>query len=78
VRSPSTGHSNSPTSRGALHERPTWPSARPATPSPDWAALHVKERGQYLRRLAEFIEDNVERLAIVECLDMAMLEDEPA
>lgn len=41
---------------------------------PDWSARHVKERGHYLRRLADLIEDNVERLAIVECLDMAMLE----
>ena len=40
-----------------------------------WAGLHVKERGQYLRRLAELIDDNVERLAIVECLDTAMLEE---
>ncbi|MFY9783332.1 MAG: aldehyde dehydrogenase [Acidimicrobiales bacterium] len=41
---------------------------------PDWSGRHVKERGRYLRRLAELIEDNIERLAIVECLDMAMLE----
>ena len=41
---------------------------------PDWSGRHVKERGHYLRRLADLIEDNVERLAIVECLDMAMLE----
>jgi betaine-aldehyde dehydrogenase/5-carboxymethyl-2-hydroxymuconic-semialdehyde dehydrogenase len=40
-----------------------------------WANLHVKERGQYLRRLADLIDDNVERLAIVECLDTAMLEE---
>jgi 5-carboxymethyl-2-hydroxymuconic-semialdehyde dehydrogenase len=40
----------------------------------DWSGRHVKERGHYLRRLADLIEDNVERLAIVECLDMAMLE----
>jgi betaine-aldehyde dehydrogenase/5-carboxymethyl-2-hydroxymuconic-semialdehyde dehydrogenase len=40
----------------------------------DWSSRHVKERGHYLRRLADLIDDNVERLAIVECLDMAMLE----
>jgi len=40
-----------------------------------WAGLHPKERGQYLRRLAELIEDNVEPLSIVECLDTAMLEE---
>jgi betaine-aldehyde dehydrogenase/5-carboxymethyl-2-hydroxymuconic-semialdehyde dehydrogenase len=40
-----------------------------------WAGLHVKERGQYLRRLADLIDDHVERLAIVECLDTAMLEE---
>jgi acyl-CoA reductase-like NAD-dependent aldehyde dehydrogenase len=40
-----------------------------------WAALHVKERGQYLRRLAELIEDHIEPLAVVECLDTAMLEE---
>ncbi len=38
-----------------------------------WAALSAKQRGKYLRRLAELIDDNVERIAIVECLDMAML-----
>ncbi len=38
-----------------------------------WAALSAKHRGVYLRRLADLIEDNVERIAIVECLDMAML-----
>ena len=42
---------------------------------PAWAGLHVKERGQYLRRLAELIDDNVDALAIVECLDTAMLEE---
>jgi len=38
-----------------------------------WAALSAKERGAYLRRLADLIDDNVDRIAIVECLDMAML-----
>ncbi len=42
---------------------------------PVWAALSVKERGAYLRRLADLIDANVERIALVECLDMAMLEE---
>ncbi|HVB50831.1 MAG TPA: aldehyde dehydrogenase [Acidimicrobiales bacterium] len=42
---------------------------------PSWAALGVRERGKYLRRLAELIDENIERLAVIECLDMAMLED---
>jgi betaine-aldehyde dehydrogenase/5-carboxymethyl-2-hydroxymuconic-semialdehyde dehydrogenase len=42
---------------------------------PAWAQLGVYERGKYLRRLADLIDDNVERIATVECLDMAMLEE---
>jgi acyl-CoA reductase-like NAD-dependent aldehyde dehydrogenase len=42
---------------------------------PAWAKLGVHERGKYLRRLADLIDDNVERIAVVECLDMAMLEE---
>jgi acyl-CoA reductase-like NAD-dependent aldehyde dehydrogenase len=38
-----------------------------------WAALGAEERAAYLRRLADLIEENVERLATVECADMAML-----
>jgi betaine-aldehyde dehydrogenase/5-carboxymethyl-2-hydroxymuconic-semialdehyde dehydrogenase len=41
---------------------------------PAWAALGVSGRAQHLRRLAELIDANVERIAAVECLDMAMLE----
>ncbi|HEY5110901.1 MAG TPA: aldehyde dehydrogenase [Acidimicrobiales bacterium] len=41
---------------------------------PSWAALGVHQRGKFLRRLAELIDENIERLAVVECLDMAMLE----
>jgi acyl-CoA reductase-like NAD-dependent aldehyde dehydrogenase len=41
---------------------------------PGWAALGPSGRAPYLRRLAELIDENVERLARVECLDMAMLE----
>ena len=41
---------------------------------PDWAALGVAGRAEHLRRLADLIDANVERIAAVECLDMAMLE----
>jgi betaine-aldehyde dehydrogenase/5-carboxymethyl-2-hydroxymuconic-semialdehyde dehydrogenase len=41
---------------------------------PGWAALGVAGRAEILRRLAELIDANVERIAAVECLDMAMLE----
>ena len=40
---------------------------------PGWAALGAGGRAEYLRRLADLIDANVERLAEVECLDMAML-----
>ncbi len=38
-----------------------------------WAALGPAGRAPYLRRLADLIDANVERLAAVECADMAML-----
>jgi betaine-aldehyde dehydrogenase/5-carboxymethyl-2-hydroxymuconic-semialdehyde dehydrogenase len=41
---------------------------------PKWAALGVSGRAELLRRLAELIDETVERIAAVECLDMAMLE----
>jgi acyl-CoA reductase-like NAD-dependent aldehyde dehydrogenase len=41
---------------------------------PAWAALGVPGRAERLRRLADLIDENVERIAAVECLDMAMLE----
>jgi acyl-CoA reductase-like NAD-dependent aldehyde dehydrogenase len=41
---------------------------------PGWAALGVSARAGHLRRLADLIDANVERIAAVECLDMAMLE----
>jgi 5-carboxymethyl-2-hydroxymuconic-semialdehyde dehydrogenase len=41
---------------------------------PEWAALGAAGRAPYLHRLADLIDANVERLATVECLDMAMLE----
>ena len=40
---------------------------------PEWAALGSDGRAERLRRLADLIDDNVERLASVECEDMAML-----
>src|SRR3954469_2970882 len=40
---------------------------------PAWAALGPAGRAPYLHRLADLIDANVERLAEVECLDMAML-----
>ncbi|HEV3214005.1 MAG TPA: aldehyde dehydrogenase family protein, partial [Acidimicrobiales bacterium] len=38
-----------------------------------WAALGTSGRGAILRRLADLIDARTEELAIVECLDMAML-----
>ncbi|HEX7083742.1 MAG TPA: aldehyde dehydrogenase [Gaiellaceae bacterium] len=40
---------------------------------PAWAALGPPGRAAHLRRLADLIDANVDRLAEVECLDMAML-----
>jgi acyl-CoA reductase-like NAD-dependent aldehyde dehydrogenase len=40
---------------------------------PEWAALGPAGRAPYLHRLADLIDAGVERLAQVECLDMAML-----
>ena len=42
---------------------------------PAWAALGAAGRAPYLRRLADLIDRDVARLAAVECLDMAMLEE---
>ncbi len=41
---------------------------------PAWAELGARGRAVHLRRLADLIEANVDRIASVECLDMAMLE----
>ena len=40
---------------------------------PAWGALGPEGRAPYLHRLAELIDANIERLAMVECEDMAML-----
>jgi acyl-CoA reductase-like NAD-dependent aldehyde dehydrogenase len=42
---------------------------------PAWAALGPAGRAVHLERLADLIDANVERIAPVECLDMAMLEE---
>lgn len=42
---------------------------------PAWAALSVNERSTYLDRLADLIDRDVDAIAHVECLDMAMLEE---
>jgi betaine-aldehyde dehydrogenase/5-carboxymethyl-2-hydroxymuconic-semialdehyde dehydrogenase len=40
---------------------------------PAWAALGPAGRAAYLHRLADLIDANIDRLAAVECADMAML-----
>ena len=40
---------------------------------PAWAALGARGRAELLHRLADLIDENVETLARVECVDMAML-----
>ncbi|ODU69403.1 MAG: betaine-aldehyde dehydrogenase [Novosphingobium sp. SCN 66-18] len=42
---------------------------------PVWSAMAAAERGAILHRLADLIDANIERLAIVECVDMAMLHE---
>jgi betaine-aldehyde dehydrogenase/5-carboxymethyl-2-hydroxymuconic-semialdehyde dehydrogenase len=41
----------------------------------DWSSLSTYQRGIYLDRLADMIDRDVEKIAHVECLDMAMLEE---
>jgi acyl-CoA reductase-like NAD-dependent aldehyde dehydrogenase len=59
--------------RGAEHEADLAVRAAQAA-FPAWAALGAAGRAPYLHRLAELIDRNIDRLAAVECLDMAMLE----
>jgi betaine-aldehyde dehydrogenase/5-carboxymethyl-2-hydroxymuconic-semialdehyde dehydrogenase len=40
---------------------------------PDWSDLTPDRRADHLHRLADLIDENIEDLAIVECVDMAML-----
>ncbi|GAO53271.1 aldehyde dehydrogenase [Novosphingobium sp. MD-1] len=42
---------------------------------PVWSAMPAAERGAILHRLADLIDANIERLAIVECMDIAMLHE---
>lgn len=42
---------------------------------PAWAALSAKERALYMHKLADLIDEHKEKLAIVECMDMAMLHE---
>jgi betaine-aldehyde dehydrogenase/5-carboxymethyl-2-hydroxymuconic-semialdehyde dehydrogenase len=47
--------------------------AAAARAAPGWAGLGVRGRAEVLHRLADLIDANVESLAAVECIDMAML-----
>ncbi len=38
-----------------------------------WSSLSAEERARFLHRLADLIDDNIDDLAVVECVDMAML-----
>jgi betaine-aldehyde dehydrogenase/5-carboxymethyl-2-hydroxymuconic-semialdehyde dehydrogenase len=40
---------------------------------PEWSALLPTRRAEYLHRLADLIDGNIDDLAVVECADMAML-----
>ncbi len=60
--------------RGSAHDADLAVSAAQAA-FPAWAALSVKQRAKYLHRLADLIDENIERITTVECLDMAMLEE---
>jgi betaine-aldehyde dehydrogenase/5-carboxymethyl-2-hydroxymuconic-semialdehyde dehydrogenase len=60
--------------RGSAHDADLAVSAAQAA-FPTWAALSVKQRAKYLHRLADLIDENIERITTVECLDMAMLEE---
>jgi 5-carboxymethyl-2-hydroxymuconic-semialdehyde dehydrogenase len=59
----------------ARGDAPTADAAVSAAASafPEWAALGPEVRAGYLHRLADLIDDNISDLAIVECVDMAML-----
>lgn len=83
VSSPTTFEDRSPlewslkladVARGGDHEANLAVSAALAA-FPAWSALSVYQRAAYLRRLADLIDENIERIATVECLDMAMLEE---
>src|SRR3989338_3985374 len=44
-------------------------AAKSAFVSGVWSGLSVKERGKYLKRIAELIRENAKVLAELECLD---------
>ena len=56
-----------------VRRRPTPRCARRTPPSPPGRRSARRAARPYLHRLADLIDANVERLAEVECLDMAML-----
>lgn len=60
--------------RGGAHEADLAVTAA-VNAFPGWAALTAEERRAYMHRLADLIDANVEKIAAVECLDMAMLEE---
>jgi acyl-CoA reductase-like NAD-dependent aldehyde dehydrogenase len=70
--SPIDGEPIAEISRGGPEEAAAAVSAA-ADAFPAWAALGAVKRGEYLHRLADLIDADVERLAEVECADMAML-----
>jgi acyl-CoA reductase-like NAD-dependent aldehyde dehydrogenase len=72
-RSPIDGALLAEVARGGEHEVDMAVRAAAAA-FPEWAALGAAGRAPYMRRLADLIDANVDRLATVECLDMAMLE----
>jgi len=83
VSSPTTFEDRSPldwnlkladVSRGGADEAAAAVSAA-VSAFPAWAALSSDERQAYLYRLADLIDENIERIATVECLDMGMLEE---
>jgi betaine-aldehyde dehydrogenase/5-carboxymethyl-2-hydroxymuconic-semialdehyde dehydrogenase len=40
---------------------------------PDWASRQTRERADVLHRLADLIDESISSIALVECVDMAML-----
>ncbi|HEY5891461.1 MAG TPA: aldehyde dehydrogenase [Acidimicrobiia bacterium] len=40
---------------------------------PEWAGIGAGGRAEYLHRLADVIDENIDMLATIECVDMAML-----
>ncbi len=40
---------------------------------PSWSGLSPKQRGEHMRRLADLIDEQIESIALVECVDMGML-----